>query len=164
MDQSTPRLGTEQHNRAPADTDVIVGEWVVHLLASQPSRLWGVLAGIVIAAAFGVLALRHWLGAVLGAGFVLSAVWEFLFPIRYRLSCHGASCTYGLAHLEIPWSRVRRVIRLSDGVRLSPFPHPTRLDAFRGVHIRYPAADQSITPHQVEAWIRECMETHRHGG
>lgn len=112
--------------------------WKVHLLAANPGKAWVLAGGLLLAAVVGGLAMAHWIGSLLGAVFVATSTAEFWLPISYRITDEGAFCSYGLARLELPWSRVRRVIELPEGVRLSPFPRPTRLDAFRGIMLRYP--------------------------
>lgn len=117
--------------------DTVIVEWTVHLLANQPRKLWGVIAGALVAAALGWTVFQSWVGAILGGGLVLSAVAEFLLPIRYRLTSQQATCSYGLARLSLPWSSVRRIIEAPGSVRLSPFGRPSRLDALRGVELRF---------------------------
>lgn len=139
---------------ANSATDGHILEWTVHLFAARPGQVWLVIATASLAAVVGKLALQHWMGAVLGVLFIAMAAAEYLFPIRYRLSSSGVSCTYGLAHLVMQWSDVRRVEYDNGGVRLSPFRKPTRLDAFRGLYLRYAADGNGPAPEQ----IRECVE------
>lgn len=140
MRSSSPAT-TPQGPQLASGEEAALAEWTVHLARSSPSKLWGVGGGSAVAALFGWMAFRGWVGAALGAGLVLSAVAEFLLPVRYRLTTHGAYCSYGLARLAIPWPSVRRVILGANSVRLSPFRTPSRLDAFRGVELRFGDAD-----------------------
>jgi hypothetical protein len=139
-------------------SDTVLTQWTVHLVAASPRKSWGVAGAAVAAGAFGSLALHSWVGGVLGAAFVACAAAEFLLPIRYILTDHAASSVYGLAHLEIPWSSVRRVVPLLDGVFLSPFADPSRLDAFRGVHLRFPSNDTGLSREQILTVVHRCVE------
>lgn len=151
-----PAITPDQTDRA-SGRDVVIAEWTVHLLRQDPRKLWGVLAGTLAASVLGWMTFGGWIGAVLGAVLVLSAVAEFLLPIRYRLTSQQATCSYGLARLGLPWSAVRRVIDAGDSVRLSPFRRPSRLDAFRGVLIRFGSHGSSGDREAVMAIVRQMV-------
>ncbi len=135
--------------RSASDEDTV--DWTVHLAKAEPAKLAGVAGAVIAAFALGWMAFDSWVGGVLGASLVFSAVAEFVLPIRYRLTDEGAHCAYGLARLSIPWSSVRRVIVGPDSLRLSPFARPSRLDAFRGVQMRW---DSVVMP---EERLREAV-------
>lgn len=143
--------------------EVVLAEWSVHLMATEPHKVWGVAAAVVLAAAVGGLALHHWMGSVLGSVFVMGSAAEFLLPIRYRLTSKSVHCAYGLARLEMPWRGIRRIIQERDGLRLSPFSSPSRLDAFRGIYLRYPIADTSASRPEIERLVRDSVEIARSG-
>jgi hypothetical protein len=112
------------------------------------------------AALVGAMAFRGWVGAVLGPALVGSAVAEFLLPIRYRLTEEAAYCSYGLARLAIPWSSVRRLLDGPDGVRLSPFRRASRLDAFRGVELRFGPPGSNAERDRILAIVTRMTQTH----
>jgi hypothetical protein len=68
---------------------------------------------------------------------LLSATLEFLAPGDYRLSERGAVSRCGPNRFELAWRDVRRALLYHDGVRLSPLGRASRLDAFRGVYLRF---------------------------
>lgn len=133
----------------------MIAEWTVHLLLKDPRKGWGILAGVAAAATLGWMTFGGWVGGILGSALVLSAVAEFLLPIRYRLTSEHAACSYGLARLALPWSAVRRIIDNGDSIRLSPFRRPSRLDAFRGVEIRFGPAGSSCDRDAILVIVRE---------
>ena len=92
------------------------------------------------AAACAVLALAILSSPVLALGsifVVAAATGEFLFPIHYRLGPEGAEMRHGLARRRMEWADVRKAYLLADGVRLSPFDYPSRLEAYRGILLRF---------------------------
>ena len=68
---------------------------------------------------------------------LVSATSEYLLPISYKLTDRCAVCRYGANRFELEWPRLKRALLYSDGIRLSPMPLPSRLDAFRGVYLRF---------------------------
>ena len=83
-----------------------------------------------------------------------SALAEYLFPIRYRVCADGIHAHCGwFQRLHLPWDRVRRVTRGTDGYYASPFKRPTRLDAFRGIRLQVPPSER--------ARVDACIALHR---
>ena len=163
MPTSDPLTSPTDAVRA-SDEDRPLAEWTVHLARREPRKVWGVLAALAVSAIVGALALHHWVGGMLGVLFVFSSAAEFLLPVRYRITDRRVQCSYGLARLDMPWSSVRRVLDADDSVRLSPFPRGSRLDALRGIHLRFASGDGDGSPEQVRALIGRCMERNRLGG
>lgn len=65
------------------------------------------------------------------------SVSRYLLPTAYRLDGVGARVDHPLRGRTLPWGQVRRVDVHADGLFLSPFPRPSRLDSFRGAFLRY---------------------------
>jgi hypothetical protein len=122
---------------AATSAEAVLLEWTVHLLRPNPRRAFAVLATALAAGASGLLFFHSVLFGAVGAFLILASTAEFLFPIRYRLTTTRASCSFGLTRYEISWPEVRRLIATADGVKLSPLAIPSRLDAFRGVLLRF---------------------------
>lgn len=80
------------------------------------------------------------------------ALSDFLLPTTYRLTPQGAHADCGLSRLFIAWSDVKRATHGSDGVYLSPFARPSRLEAFRGVRLRY---GPNMDAETVCDWVRQ---------
>ena len=126
-------------DRGPAsDTDeAILLQWTVHLWRQAPARGLAVAAVAALTAAMGWWSFQSPLFVLLGPVLVCTATAEFLFPAHYRLTARHAFAAYGAARLEIEWDRVNRVLISEECVRLSPFGRPNRLEAFRGVQLRF---------------------------
>ena len=110
-------------------------EWTVHLARRRPRQaavVVAVIAAGAVAAGFGFQSV--FLG-LLAASLLVAAVSDYLFPIRYTLGPDGIEGR-GLWHRRrMSWERVRRVLRDDLGVKLSPLPRPSRLEAYRGIYL-----------------------------
>ncbi len=110
-------------------------EWKVHL-ARRNRR------GVVLVAAVAFLAgtlgwaTKGLAFGLLGFLLVLLAVLDFLLPVRYRLTPEGVEVRQVFPKGFIAWDRVRRCVKAGSDLLLSPFPFPSRLDAYRGVVLR----------------------------
>lgn len=74
-----------------------------------------------------------WAG-VLAAGLLMAAISDFLCPIRYRMTEEGLEARGLVMRRRMEWSAVKRVVRDELGVKLSPLPRPSRLEAYRGIY------------------------------
>jgi hypothetical protein len=79
-----------------------------------------------------------------GAGYgVLAAVLlggslaRYFVPTDVELDEQGATLRFLGQSRRVPWSEVRRVEIGRNGVHLSPFERPSRLDSFRGTFLRF---------------------------
>ena len=124
---------------APAEGETTVLAWRIHRLREEPGRI-PLLAGAYAAVAVvGWLLFAHPLPVLALLVGLTGALSEFLFPISYRLTSKGAHSGCGLSQLFIAWPDVKRATHGRDGIHLSPFTKSSRLDAFRGVRLRYGA-------------------------
>jgi len=112
-------------------------EWSVHLARRRPGQaaaVAGVIAAAAVAAGCGFRSVT--LG-LLAAVLLTAALGDYFFPVRYTLGPEGVEAC-GLWHRRrMSWARVRRVIRDELGVKLSPLPGPSRLEAYRGIYLRF---------------------------
>ncbi len=79
--------------------------------------------------------------AILGVG--LS---RYFLPTRYTLDETGVLARFMGQTQRMPWSDVRRTLVHREGIHLSPFPEPSRLDSFRGVFLRFAGNADEVTP------------------
>jgi len=111
--------------------------WRVHLLRREPGRLPTLLAVLFLAIVCVWLMFGQILPVLAAILLLLGATSEFLFPIAYRLTEEGVSADSPAARLTLRWSEARRCLRHPFGVTLTPLAAPSRLDAFRGVTLRF---------------------------
>lgn len=116
--------------------------WVVHPLSQEPLLKSAALVAAI--AGFSALAAVSLDGAVYG---LVSLVVLTLSMARYFLPARYAVDEAGVAWRLLTWRRrawqdFARVEDRADGLLLSPFGQPTRMDAYRGVYLRFgPHAD-----------------------
>jgi len=75
--------------------------------------------------------------ALLSAGFLAISLARYFLPTLYELNADGIRVSFFFTVTSIPWSSVRRVDGHRQGLHLSPFEQPSRLDSFRGTFLRF---------------------------
>lgn len=123
---SSPGMGPDPHL-----------SWVVHpLLQESPLKsaaLVGAIAGFSLVAALSLEGTVYGLVSLLVLA--LSTARYFL-PTRYSVDEAGVSS--GLLNPRPhPWREFARADERPDGLLLSPFVRPSRLDSYRGVYLRF---------------------------
>ncbi|MCX8053363.1 MAG: hypothetical protein N3B12_06110 [Armatimonadetes bacterium] len=90
----------------------------------------------------------HWvigpLGSVAVAIALVGSLAEFLFPVTYEITSDSAVCRTLFKQTEISWHNVRRYYLDNSGIKLSPLDRPSRLEAFRGVYLRFAGNDRQV--------------------
>jgi len=116
--------------------------WVVHPLGQEPR--WRSAALVAIIAATSVLAAASLDGLLYGlfsAVALTLSMSRYFLPTRYRVDGDGVAWRL-FTWRRRPWRDFARVDERPDGLFLSPFARPTRLDPYRGLHLRFgPGAD-----------------------
>lgn len=115
---------------------VVEMEWQVQLGADESWKRLPVLVASLIAAGFGWYLIGVF-GAFMGVAVVLASTAELWMPMRFKLTDVDASSRVGLSLTAIRWENVKRVLETDQGVTLSPLEKSSRLDAFRGVYLRF---------------------------
>lgn len=114
----------------------LVHRWQVHLAKVQPERLPVVLLALLGAPLLGAWLMGHWIFGLVALWMLWSATADYLLPIRYEADANGVR-QRGWSPRVMRWERVRRVVWGENGVLLSPFAQPSRLNAYRGVFLWY---------------------------
>lgn len=111
--------------------------WKVHLLREEPARLL-LIAPVVLTSLLACYILFHSLLFLAVTLFLLmSALAEFLFPVCYEVNGKGASSRTLVGRTFITWDRIKKYYVDDRGVKLSPLRKPGRLEAYRGVYLRF---------------------------
>lgn len=74
---------------------------------------------------------------LLSAIFVTSSLYRYFVPFRYEFYEHELVVAAPLYRLTKPWDAFRSFYVDNNGVLLSPFAKPSRLENFRGVYVRF---------------------------
>ena len=82
--------------------------------------------------------------SLLSAIFVTGSLYKYFVPFRYELYEHQLIVTAPFYRLTKPWSGFRSLYVDKNGVLLSPFTKPSRLENFRGVYVRFGANQSEV--------------------
>ncbi len=91
----------------------------------------------------------------LSALFLLGSLYKYFLPFRYQCEADRlivTACCYRMAR---PWAAFRSSYVDANGILLSPFAKPTRLENFRGVYVRFGAQPSE----SVVTFIRARLES-----
>jgi len=116
--------------------DQAVLSWTVHLARTYPARAIVSVAFVCAAATVGCVVAGPYVAALAAAAMVASLA-DFLFPVRYVITRDKARCKMLVNRAEIRWADVKRCYLDDLGVKLSPLDRSSRLEAFRGVYLRF---------------------------
>lgn len=109
---------------------------------SYPARRSMARTALVVVILLALFAFISWYTASVFMGLVLTLVValslaSYFTPTWYTLTDEGISVRTLVTKMQRPWSVYRSHWPDKNGVLLSPFPHPSRLENFRGVFIRF---------------------------
>ena len=93
--------------------------------------------------------------AVFAAGVLGISLARYFFPTEYRLDAEGVRVRFLGQVRARRWAEVRGVYPHGDGVHLSPFASPSRLDPFRGIYVRF-AGNREAVLEVVGAHVRRA--------
>ena len=112
--------------------------WTVHPLRDEPPARSALLVVIVLGISIGIGFSFEGIGyGMLSVGLLAAALSRYFLPSRYAVDSSGVQVVHLGARRQLPWERIRRVRIFPDGVFLSPFARPSRLDQFRGCLLRF---------------------------
>ena len=159
-------MSVPQQERLETDAEETILTWRVHRLRDDPRGIAFVTVGYALAFFFWRLVFPHPLALFLPVVALTSAMAEYLFPITYRLTNQGAYVACGpLQRLHLRWKDVRRATHGTEGIYLSSLRLPSRLDAFRGIRLRYAGQNEALVRETVRRlWKREQDEKATHDG
>lgn len=126
-------------------------QWTVRLSEGQGSKVFMVLFLALVAGSVGLYAMGNPVLALIGILMILGPSSEFLLPIRYSVSEKGASARWGVNVTSISWPEVKRILRGDHAIKLTPLEKPSRLEAFRGVTLRF-ANNRQEVEEAVQYW------------
>jgi hypothetical protein len=110
-------------------------EWTVHLARRNPRKAATAVGVIALGAGAAWWGFQSSVAGVLSLFLLLASVSDFLFPVRFRLTEEVVEAAGLLFRRRMKWSDIRRVVPDDLGVKLSPLPRPSRLEAYRGIYV-----------------------------
>ncbi|MCC7262069.1 MAG: hypothetical protein IT369_06045 [Candidatus Latescibacteria bacterium] len=119
--------------------------WTVHPLREEPwpksAALGGVVAGVAAVAALSFEGVEY---GLLSLGVLLASLSSYFCPTHYQLDEAGVQVRHLGRSRQRPWAQFCRIDRCREGVFLSPFARPSRLDSFRGCLLRSPRDPERV--------------------
>ena len=129
-------------------------EWSIPRPPEAGHRRLGVALLSIATALTGTFLLRSPIAGVMGAGIVFASTGELWFDQKFKVGPEFASVKCGLNTTQIEWKNVKSVRPGNGGVLLSPFARPNRLEAFRGVYLRFSGNEETLLAKIAELWNR----------
>jgi hypothetical protein len=112
--------------------------WSAHpLLDESPAKstlLFTIILGLSVAV---TLSFESGGYGFLTFGLLTASLSRYFFFTRYALDASGVQISHLSMRRKIPWTQIRRRRIYPDGIFLSPFNRPNRLDSFRGCFLRF---------------------------
>lgn len=148
-----PRLHLPAVEAINEPSEEFLLEWRAKPGRDHPSARLVLGAACAIAFIAGVWIFRSPILGIAGVTAILLSTAEAWLGAKLRLDAKGARSQVGASVSAIEWAEVRRVVRLNGGVLLTPLEKSGRMDAFRGVFVRYGAENRL----EVEEAIRRFL-------
>lgn len=140
--------------------------WRSHLLQREPGRLPILLLAFCVGALCVWLLFGRLLPVLAAVLLLVNATGEYLFPQRFRLNETGVYADAPTSCLALRWEDVRRCLPQRRGILLSPLPVASRLDAFRGIYLRFAPdgepGDRASVLAVIAHYAPSCLETEAH--
>jgi hypothetical protein len=128
-------------------------EWVFH-----PAKANWMVTSLVTLFLFLLLVIVYWLTesrlfTMIGTVVLLGSMRSFYFPTNFKLYDDRVEVTYTISSKSRQWKSFRSVYPERNGVHLSPFVRPSRMENFRGLFMQYGNADQDKILEIVESKV-----------
>ncbi len=110
--------------------------WVSHPVKESIKKNIIALLGIIIILVGGFI----WLyipGVLMGFVIILLTLLPYFMPTKYSIDEHGIRVQYMFQNKLYEWKHFRSFYIDENGVLMSPFSSPSRLENFRGIYVRY---------------------------
>lgn len=132
----------EEKNSVNVDPQMV---WSVHLLHQEPKRLLLILPIVLVSLLAGYNIFHSLLSMAVILLLFVASLADFVFPVRYELTTEGAAARTAFSRTFIEWRRVRKYYVDDRGIKLSPLARQGRLEAYRGVYLRFGSNRDEVT-------------------
>ncbi len=118
--------------------------WRAHPARERRAQAMGAWA-VILALSFATYAMfNHVAWPLLAAGLLIISLNRYFFPSRFTIDEEGITARYPLRQLHLRWADVRRFVHDRNGGYLSTRARPSRLDAYRGMHLLFSEQRETI--------------------
>ncbi len=119
--------------------------WTSHPLVENPwpksAALGGAVAVVSVGAALSFEGVEY---GLLSLAVLVASLSSYFFPTHYQLGEAGVKVRHLGRNRLWPWGQFCRIDRCREGIFLSPFARPSRLDSFRGCLLRAPQDPEAV--------------------
>ncbi|MEN6371034.1 MAG: hypothetical protein ABFD64_03390 [Armatimonadota bacterium] len=115
----------------------VVLRWQVHLAKEQPRKLMVVIAAIIAMTALSCVWFRSPIAVIVTVLVLVGALSDFLLPMTFVITTKHVSAYTLAGKRMMAWEDVRKCYIDESGVKISPLPKASRLEAYRGVYLRF---------------------------
>ncbi|MEW5993312.1 MAG: hypothetical protein AB1744_02820 [Candidatus Zixiibacteriota bacterium] len=125
-------------------------EWTCHPVKRRPwvSVLVSMFIIVVVVVVYYTTMSKAF--AVLAMVIMLASLAKFYFPTGYRLTPDGITVKTTTQTLHKQWSLYRSCYPDKNGILLSPFARPSRLESFRGIYVMFSGNRDEVTAYVEE--------------
>jgi hypothetical protein len=117
--------------------DNIKLEWTVHPLIANWKISAGLIAFLIALCTAIYFSFNSLTFLFLSIIFLVGSLSPFFFPTTYTLNDDGINIKSVFRKSSKNWGYYKSYYPDRNGILLSPFPHPSRLENFRGLYVRF---------------------------
>jgi hypothetical protein len=129
----------------PTPAAPVALEWTSHPVKRRPLLSAVVTLFILLLAILVQTMTSSTLFGVLALVVLMASLTKFYFPTSYQLTDRHVTVKTTLQTLSKDWSIYRSCYPDKNGILLSPFPEPSRLENFRGLYIMFSDNKDEVT-------------------
>ena len=112
--------------------------WASHPLRDEARGKSATLILVIVGFSAGVWwSLENPVYGLVALVVLVAAMSRYFLPVRYCLTDREVTVTHAGVTRRMPWTRFRNFYVHPNGVFLSPFLRPSRLDTFQGCFLRF---------------------------
>jgi hypothetical protein len=111
--------------------------WSTHPAKTRPLVTTAVILFLIVLAALVYLLTYSALFTVIAALILYGSLTQYFTKTTYEFTDTKVRVKYVVNKIEKEWAQYRSYYADKNGVLLSPFPSPSRLENFRGLFIRF---------------------------
>ena len=117
--------------------DNIKLEWTVHPLIANWKVSVGLIAFLIALCTAIYFSFNSLTFLFLSIIFLVGSLSPFFFPTTYTINDDGINIKTVFRKSSKNWGYYKSYYPDKNGILLSPFPHPSRLENFRGLYVRF---------------------------
>ena len=125
------------------DPGQLLLKWRSHPVRQGGKRLW-VVIGALILFPVGLTLLYGPFYGLLALVILGGSMAAYFLPTDYAFYAGGVESRFLGVNRRFTWEQFRSFYRDRNGVLLSPFPQPSRLENFRGVYLRFNGCGEQV--------------------